>query len=364
MEFDRNELSKELLKDYSDDDYEFGGKRNAIIPLKFLVPLIAVVVVGFAGYAWYSDKFAVSSDKAEVPMIRAASKPVRERPEDPGGMPIANRDKTIYDAIASDQKTELPKVIHLLPAPEEPVNREFILSQRNSETDAQALAQANQEMIARMQESQARGGEVAEPREVEEKDLDAGAADAEEAETSETASDKREITDEEKAEAEAILAQETEARKAARASEDAKIKEAALAYANQTLGQKVIQKTELLSADVSVADEAAGLTVDNIQFVPVPVKRQNNEIVKKADKGFRIQLGSFRTEEDVRENWSSIKKKHNSLLGDLDLHTEKADVKDKGIFYRLQLGSLSNESEARKVCKELVEAKQGCFVVK
>ena len=85
---------------------------------------------------------------------------------------------------------------------------------------------------------------------------------------------------------------------------------------------------------------------------------------KKSNNGVIVQLGSFRTEGDVEKNWQIIKKKHGSLLGELQLNTQKADLGDKGIFYRLRVGSLSNESDARTLCKKLIEQKYGCFVVK
>ncbi|TVR98183.1 MAG: SPOR domain-containing protein [Rhodospirillales bacterium] len=54
-----------------------------------------------------------------LPVIRADGAPVKVRPEDPGGMVVAHRDKLVYRRLGDDAD-ELP-VERLLPEPEEPL---------------------------------------------------------------------------------------------------------------------------------------------------------------------------------------------------------------------------------------------------
>ncbi|TVR84181.1 MAG: SPOR domain-containing protein [Rhodospirillales bacterium] len=55
----------------------------------------------------------------EVPVIRADEAPLKVRPEDPGGMVVAHRDKLVYRRLG-DHVDEVP-VERLLPEPEEPL---------------------------------------------------------------------------------------------------------------------------------------------------------------------------------------------------------------------------------------------------
>ncbi len=62
----------------------------------------------------------VSADDPRIPLIEAPKSPVREKPLDQGGMPIADQDKTIYD-VADGQVPDAPA--KLAAAEEQPVAR-------------------------------------------------------------------------------------------------------------------------------------------------------------------------------------------------------------------------------------------------
>ena len=52
----------------------------------------------------------------DIPLIRADTRPMRVKPENPGGMQIPDRDMLIYGQ-------QRPQVEHLLPPPEQPMAR-------------------------------------------------------------------------------------------------------------------------------------------------------------------------------------------------------------------------------------------------
>ncbi|PIR39529.1 MAG: hypothetical protein COV35_03185 [Alphaproteobacteria bacterium CG11_big_fil_rev_8_21_14_0_20_39_49] len=314
MEFNREKLKEELLKSFDDNPKQpsAAGKKPEIdlesepgIPVKILLPFVVIVAIVGGVYAWKSGKLSFDSSwSGEAVVIKADTTPIRVKPEEPGGMYIANRDKLIYDTISDKDDNSLPKVVKILPRHEEPVEREDI-------------AEKAEELFASL--------------------------------PSKIVEDKPEEMVEKTA-----------------AAENEKVE-----------SPDVIKKQELLSSDVNVveadviepAEEVRGvlesITVDDIKNVPTPSIRSRGVVEpKKSNNGIIIQLGSFRTEGDVEKNWQVIKKKHGSLLGELQLNTQKADLGDKGIFYRLRVGSLNNESDARTLCKKLIEQKQGCFVVK
>ena len=127
-DFDRKELNDKLLKDFDDFEKEVSKtekSKSSGYSLKLIVPLITLAIVAFITFSWYSDKFAISKTQSEIPLVRAYDLNVREKPEDPGGMHIPNRDKKIYETISSSntQVDDLPEVTHILPEATAPIDR-------------------------------------------------------------------------------------------------------------------------------------------------------------------------------------------------------------------------------------------------
>lgn len=90
-----------------------------------LLPLLIVVVAlgGFGGIVGYYY-FASSAGGVDgvAPLIRADQRPVRVRPENPGGMDVPHQDKEIYDKVAG-RSAPAPAAERLLPPPETPLPR-------------------------------------------------------------------------------------------------------------------------------------------------------------------------------------------------------------------------------------------------
>lgn len=336
MEFDRNKLQTELLKNFEEKPemsekpevniVHENTKRPEIdinsepgVPVRILFPLIVIVIIVFGVYAWKTDKFAIDSkDGEKVPVIKADTNDIRSVPADPGGMYIANRDKLIYETISNNDDKKLPKVVKILPEHEEPIARDDI-KQGEVDSTEEVVEEVAQKPV-KMQELE----------KVEVQNLSQAEAKVD-VSKSEVLEDKKIVKKQE------LLSNDV-----------AVLKENADGFSNV--------KEKKVEPPITVAD------IKNVQ-VPSPQTRAVSE-PKKNNKGAKIQLGAFKSEADVDKNWSSIKKKHDSLLKDLQINVEKADLGDKGVFYRLQVGSIDNESEARKLCQKLIEQNQGCFVVK
>ena len=96
-------------------DYNFRDdtRRTYII----VSSIIAVFL--FGGVVWYLYYQKNLRDADNPPVIEADSGPVRERPDDPGGMEVQHQDKLIYD-VANGDETELEDSVQ--PGPEQPIN--------------------------------------------------------------------------------------------------------------------------------------------------------------------------------------------------------------------------------------------------
>ena len=76
-------------------------------------------------------------------------------------------------------------------------------------------------------------------------------------------------------------------------------------------------------------------------------------------------MAASRSPEGARAEWDRVRRKNLDLLGDLGLTVTKVDLgPKKGVFYRLRVGPLANDPEARKLCAELAKRRIGCLVVK
>src|SRR6202022_1092447 len=69
--------------------------------------------------------------------------------------------------------------------------------------------------------------------------------------------------------------------------------------------------------------------------------------------GTRLQLGSVRGEEEARQEWERGKRKNADLLGTLSATPVRADLGDKGIYYRILTGPVADQATAERVGSEL-----------
>ncbi len=80
--------------------------------------------------------------------------------------------------------------------------------------------------------------------------------------------------------------------------------------------------------------------------------------------GFVVQLISIRSRARARPAWTRLQKKHPALLGDRELAIQKADLGDRGIFYRIRAGFFADRASASRVCNALKTRGQDCLVTK
>jgi SPOR domain len=80
--------------------------------------------------------------------------------------------------------------------------------------------------------------------------------------------------------------------------------------------------------------------------------------------GPRLQLGSVRSEEAARQEWERIKRKNADLLGSLSASPIRADLGERGIYYRIQTGPVADPASAERICSELKQRNIGCIIAR
>jgi cell division septation protein DedD len=80
--------------------------------------------------------------------------------------------------------------------------------------------------------------------------------------------------------------------------------------------------------------------------------------------GVRLQLGAVRSEGVARDEWDRIKRANPDLLGHLTAVAVRAELGDKGVYYRIQAGPVADTATAQRLCGELKQRHLGCIVVR
>ena len=77
---------------------------------------------------------------------------------------------------------------------------------------------------------------------------------------------------------------------------------------------------------------------------------------------FVVQLAAVREEAAAGPAYKALQDKHSAILGGHALDVERADLGDKGIFYRVRAAGFDSKAAATTACGELKAAGQDCLV--
>ncbi len=132
------------------------------------------------------------------------------------------------------------------------------------------------------------------------------------------------------------------------------------------------KKPEIKRANEAPAVRASTVNVPKSQNETSPTKvtakppPKPSQIAAKPDpsKGYRIQIGSFRSEAAAKTAWEKRRKQHGVLLRKLTLLVKRVDLNKRGVYYRVQAGPLRNRAAANRVCDVLKQKKIGCLVIR
>ncbi|ANK80621.1 MAG: hypothetical protein TEF_07280 [Rhizobiales bacterium NRL2] len=96
------------------------GRWRLIAGFVLLIAVMAFALVAWFGFRGDEDARTAAGGQA-VPIVRAPDGPDREKPEDPGGVDVPDRDKQVYDTFKPAAERGEATVERLLPAVEAPL---------------------------------------------------------------------------------------------------------------------------------------------------------------------------------------------------------------------------------------------------
>ena len=118
------------------------------------------------------------------------------------------------------------------------------------------------------------------------------------------------------------------------------------------------------AAPAPVAEAPAAAPPQQVARTEPPVDLLAGAPRAASGDGFHVQLSSQRSEAQALDAFQGLKARYPSLLGSATPNVERADLAEKGIYYRLRVGPMASREEAVAMCEELKAAGGSCFVAR
>jgi cell division protein FtsN len=95
-----------------------------------------------------------------------------------------------------------------------------------------------------------------------------------------------------------------------------------------------------------------------------PVATPAKSAATAAGGAYMLQIGAYKSQSDADAAWKSFRGKHAALLSGFGPNVQKADLGDKGVWYRLRVGSFADKGAATALCDRLKAEGAACFTAK
>lgn len=349
-----------------DDYYEPDGLRWISIAV------VVLVIFGFFSLAWYAYRTNSNAvDESSVLLVEADDTPVKEKPENPGGMEFEHKDKEIYNRMVAEEPETAEPVEKLLPEPEEPVversgkNKEQLSSWINDKLhpgEIEAKKKPVKESPKFIKEDEEPVAEEEAKKSVDSSEEKAETAEDKKPVEKETAEDKKEEVKVEKEplpETSKPEAKEdsVEVKEAPVATEAVEVKPEPVKETPKPVEKAEPKPVEKKPEPAPKADPIVSAAEDYAKpATPAPAPSTGGG-------NFKAQLASLRTRAEAETTLSRLRAKHADLLGGKSFEIIEANIPEKGMYYRIRVGGIGSKQAVTSLCSSLSARGQGCMPV-
>ena len=294
--------------------------RKPIYATGIVVALVAVL----GGVVWYSyPKETAQREVMNTPIVRADASDYRAAPTEPGGMAVPYRESTVFNTLREGEGTQTAQVENLLPQPEQPVSRDELFAGLKVDEAAPATTAAATPETA------------------------PGVTTETPVAATTTATSTAPVAVPE-AVAGTTIPAETTATTATTTPTTAVV--APTATPAEPVKPEAVAAVDAKATEAAKTEPAAG--VQKIDDKP-----------SASSGGFYVQLGSVKARDGADGEWKKLQKSF-SALSPLSMRVQEANLGDKGTFYRIQGGPVT-EAQAKSICESVKAQKPGgCLVVR
>ena len=97
------------------------------------------------------------------------------------------------------------------------------------------------------------------------------------------------------------------------------------------------------------------------QPAPKPQRRQVASL--PPSDSYRIQIAAVRSNAAAQREWQRLRRQNKDILGSLQLFVQQVNVRNKGVYHRIQAGPLPDRILAEIACSNLKSRGVGCLIV-
>ena len=396
------------------DDEQARPRRGLLIAAS----IAALVLVGGGGvYAWTAFTGGAAGS-GEPRVILADKEPVKVVPEEKGGKTVPNQDKAVYDRVAGDTAST-PQQEQLVTSTEEPVDvvqrtlTPETLPMDGPEDGVEAVIAAEEEnrVLPGVDEpdtatAEAGSKPLVSPRKVktmivkpdgtlvareetvtepaaETAELDAkatattGGASGEVAATANATVDANASRNVEQAAGEgqprSALAEVADAEvddtTPVRTVKTTTVGATETATATSTDGKAPVPETRPIDQPVTVVGtvtengKVSGTQTAEAKPAEKEQAAEQTQVAAVAPGSYVIQIASLPSEAEAQKSYNSLSSKFGSVIGGRGVDIKKAEIPNKGTFFRVRIPAGSRE-EANSLCKRYKSAGGSCLVTR
>ena len=129
----------------------------------------------------------------------------------------------------------------------------------------------------------------------------------------------------------------------------------------QSLETSGIETAPIETVPSAPVEERAPVEEAPAVRTPEPTVQEAPSAPAATTGGYVVQLAAFRDEPSAQDAFRKLQGKYPDLLGSLSSDIQRADLGDKGIYYRIRVGYM-DKAAADALCASLDAKGQGCLV--
>ncbi len=329
--------------------------RARLLPMWILIAAVVIIGVAWAMSERYLGE--AEGDKS-VPLVVAEATPVKVRPEEPGGVDVLDRDKYVYKSLTDPDPEAEAEGEQLLPLPEEPMQRPpvEVVELVAPETPTETVEEAIEEVAEAEMETAPEPPPLDELKVVE---LQAPQEAPTEAPSDAVADS---VAEQVEAAPEVV---ETPAPEAAPeiAADEPEAVEPAVEQAVEEAVEPVVATVEAPEAALEEKKFEQILAPEPAPEPEPPAAPIQSAALSADTPGFLVQIGAVQDESAAVGEIARLTKRNPDILAELSGIVVRADLGDKGVWYRMRVGPFATRAAADGVCGQLKAVDVGCFVV-
>jgi len=115
------------------------------------------------------------------------------------------------------------------------------------------------------------------------------------------------------------------------------------------------------NAPMSLSPNAAPANVRSASAAVPPTAAAPTNVARTSG-GYLVQIASQKSEAEAQASFRAAQAKYGNLIGSMSPIVKRADLGDKGVYYRAMVGPFASQDEAKRLCSNLTVAGGSCVV--